>query len=75
MSRAFVKETDDAKEVADRPVSEAASYVTRRGAAMIERELATVEKKLAAGVSETEELTLRRDLRYWAARRSTMQIT
>jgi transcription elongation GreA/GreB family factor len=75
MSRAFVKEIDDAPEVADRPISDAPNFVTSHGAAMIEREITSIEKKLAAAVSETDEQTLRRDLRYWLARRSTIQIT
>lgn len=75
MSRAFVKETDDTHEVPDRPISAAPNLVTPRGAAMIESEIAALEKRLAAASPEAETAPLQRDLRYWQARRSTMQIT
>jgi transcription elongation factor GreB len=75
MSRAFVKEIDDPPEIADRPISDAPNFVTARGAAMIESEITSLERKLAAGASATEAAAHRRDLRYWLARRATMQIT
>lgn len=62
MSRAFVKEVDEAPDIADRPISDAPNYLTQSGAAMIERALASIEEKLAGGVSEAEAPALRREL-------------
>jgi hypothetical protein len=48
MSRAFVKEDDDAVEdVADRPISTAPNLVTAEGLAAIEAEVARLDKALA----------------------------
>jgi transcription elongation GreA/GreB family factor len=75
MSRAFVKEIDDIPDAAERPISDAPNFVTRRGAELIEREITDLESQLPAGALSTGERALRRDLRYWQSRRSTMQIT
>jgi len=74
VSRAFVKEIDDAPPPppAERPVSAAANLVTPRGARLIDAEIAAIEAAL--GESGADEAALRRDLRYWVARRATAQI-
>jgi transcription elongation GreA/GreB family factor len=76
MSRAFVKEDDDAVEdVADRPISTAPNLVTAEGLAAIEMEVARLDKALAdAGDDRSERARITRDLRYWASRRSTAQL-
>lgn len=76
MSRAFVKEDDDAVEdVADRPISTAPNLVTAEGLAAIEAEVARLDKALAdAGDDRSERARITRDLRYWASRRSTAQL-
>lgn len=75
MSRAFVKEVDDAPEPAppERVPSGAPNLVTPRGARLIEATVAEIEAALA-DASEEEEARLRRDLRYWTLRRSTAQL-
>jgi transcription elongation GreA/GreB family factor len=76
MSRAFVKEVDDAppQPVAERPVSGAPNLVTPRGAQLIEQAVAALETSVASSNDETALLSLRRDLRYWHTRRSNMKI-
>ena len=75
MSRAFVKEIDDTPEpsLQDRPVSAAPNLVTKRGAGLILAEIESLRHRLetlAGGAADEA----RRDLRYWEARRATMQI-
>ena len=83
MSRAFVKEIDDAEvPVPERLVSAAPNRVTARGALLIEQEIEQLEQRLAAGGQagrqpepEGEDpRILRRDLRYWQARHATMEL-
>jgi transcription elongation GreA/GreB family factor len=76
MSRAFVKEDDDAVEdVADRPISTAPNLVTAEGLAAIEAEVARLDRALAdAGDDRSERARITRDLRYWTSRRSTAQL-
>jgi hypothetical protein len=76
MSRAFVKEVDDAPLLPplERPVSAAPNLVTPRGARLIERAIAVLEEQIAAAIDEKDLSSLRRDLRYWLSRRSNMQI-
>ncbi len=76
MSRAFVKEVDEAPlpPILARPISTAANLVTRRGAGLIEQAIAAVEDSIAGARDEKVVPALRRDLRYWSARRSSMQI-
>ena len=76
MNKAFTKETDDAPTAPpeERPVSSALNLVTPRGAQLIKEQIATIEHKLAAEVEPAIKSILRRDLRYWLARHSTMQI-
>jgi transcription elongation GreA/GreB family factor len=75
VSRAFVKEVDDAPEPPplERVPSGAPNLVTPRGARLIEEQVAAVEAALAHATGE-EEARLRRDLRYWTLRRSTAQL-
>jgi|LNFM01.1.fsa_nt_gb transcription elongation GreA/GreB family factor len=78
MSRAFVKEDDDAVEdMPERPVSTAPNLVTAEGLAAIEAEIAELNAELAeAGVDDrAARARIGRDLRYWTARRGSAQLT
>jgi len=77
MSRAFVKEDDDApEEFPERLVSSAPNLVTAEGLAAIEAEIARLEEDLAeAGDDRSARASLGRDLRYWNARRGSAQVT
>jgi transcription elongation GreA/GreB family factor len=77
MSRAFVKESDDAPAPPplERPVSAAPNLVTPRGAALIEATMADLERDLAGASGDEAVAALRRDLRYWVARHASMRIT
>jgi transcription elongation GreA/GreB family factor len=72
MSRAFVKEVDDAPPPPplERPVSSAPNLVTPRGARLIDETLDRLEAALAEA-GEEEAVALRRDQRYWLARRAS----
>jgi transcription elongation GreA/GreB family factor len=78
MSRAFVKESDDAFEPPpERPVSNHPNLVTPHGLALIERELAQVQAAHAAALAAGDKAALayaQRDLRYWTARRASAQV-
>jgi len=76
MNKAFTRETDDAPPAPpeERPVSSALNLVTPRGAELIKEQIAAIENKLAAEVDPLIKSVLRRDLRYWLARQSSMQI-
>jgi transcription elongation GreA/GreB family factor len=76
MSRAFVKEDADAPPAAplERAISSAANRVTPRGARLIDEEIASIESALAESPDENDAALLRRDLRYWIARRATAQL-
>lgn len=76
MSRAFVKETDDAVEdLPERPVSTAPNFVTAEGLAAIETEIARLNDALSlAGEDRAARANVGRDLRYWTARRGSAQI-
>jgi transcription elongation GreA/GreB family factor len=75
VSRAFVKEIDDAPEPPplERMPSGAPNLVTPRGARLMDETIAALEAALAFAAGE-EEARLRRDLRYWAARRATARV-
>ncbi|WP_428423813.1 GreA/GreB family elongation factor [Pararhizobium sp.] len=76
MSRAFTKEIDDAPPppVPERPISAARNLVTPNGARQIEQMIAALTQQTAA-TSDGEVLAaLKRDLRYWQARRASMEI-
>ena len=77
MSRAFVKETDDAPELPDRPVSEHPNYVTERGLALIEAEFEKHRAALAAAQSAEDRdaiASASRELRYWTQRRNSAEL-
>lgn len=77
MSRAFVKDNDDAvDELPERPVSSAPNLVTAEGLAAIEAEIARLNEALAAaGEDRAARAGIGRDLRYWTARRGSAQVT
>lgn len=77
MSRAFVREDDGSRPEAlpELPVSASPNLVTRRGLELIQARVAGLEAELAAGPDEARQARLRRDLRYWAARRATARVT
>lgn len=78
MSRAFVKETDDAPpELPDRQVSTHPNFVTERGLALIEAEVAKQRAALAeaqAAEDRTAIASASRELRYWDQRRLTAEL-
>jgi transcription elongation GreA/GreB family factor len=75
VSRAFVKESDDAPPPPplERPVSSAPNRVTPRGACLIDEAIARLEAEIAGAAADAAE-ALRRDLRYWTTRRATAQL-
>lgn len=76
MSRAFVKEDDDAVEdLPDRPISTAPNLVTAEGLAAIEAEIGQLNAALtAAGEDRNARARIGRDLRYWTARRGSAHV-
>lgn len=76
MSRAFTKEIDDAPPppVPERPVSTARNLVTPNGARQIEQMVAALTQQTAATGDKEVLAALKRDLRYWEARRASMGI-
>jgi len=78
MSRAFVKETDDAGEPPpELAISPRPNFVTPAGWQQIEARVATLEDELrAARAAEDKPLLARieRDRRYWLARRATAKL-
>jgi transcription elongation GreA/GreB family factor len=78
MSRAFVKETDDAfDELPDRPASPHPNFVTPAGLAAIDAMLARLQAEHAAARATGDRAVLAalsRDLRYWSARRALAQV-
>jgi transcription elongation GreA/GreB family factor len=78
MSRAFVKEDDDAvEELPERPISAAPNLVTAEGLAAIEAEIAQLNAELTETGADDRATRARigRDLRYWTARRGSAQLT
>ena len=76
MNKAFIKESDDAPRplLEERQVSSAPNLVTPRGARLIKDQVRAIEDKYAAEADPVIRSELRRDLRYWLARQSSMQI-
>ncbi|HEY5107699.1 MAG TPA: GreA/GreB family elongation factor [Caulobacteraceae bacterium] len=76
MSRAFVKEADDAPPAPplERPVSGAPNLVTPRGARLIEERVAALEAQLSGAKDDAAVALLRRDLRYWVTRHASMKV-
>ncbi len=81
MSRAFTREDDSENALADigeRPVSQHRNLVTPHGLEQIEAELSSLREALAMAeaASDRERIaTVSRDLRYWAARRETAEVS
>ena len=78
MSRAFVKELEDAaEELPERPISPHSNLVTAEGLAHIEGEVTRLQQEHAAAQVANDRTALARtarDLRYWTARRATAQL-
>jgi len=80
MSRAFVKEQEEAEphaELPDRAISEHPNFVTAEGLAAIETALAQAQHELArahAAGDRGQIASAGRDLRYWSARRASAQV-
>jgi transcription elongation GreA/GreB family factor len=78
MSRAFVKELEDAvEELPERPISPHPNLVTAEGLARIEAEVARLQQEHAAAHAANDRAALARaarDLRYWTARRASAQL-
>ncbi len=76
MSRAFVKEDDAAPEppLPERPISTAPNRVTARGAQLIRQRVSELRDQVARDSGDDAGSMLRRDLRYWQARLTSMQI-
>src|SRR5262245_55802593 len=78
MSRAFVKELEDAvEELPDRPISPHPNLVTAEGLARIEAEVTRLQQEHAAAQAANDRTALARsarDLRYWTARRASAQL-
>jgi len=80
MSRAFVKEQDDAQsveELPDRLISPHPNFVTAEGLAQIEAEVARLSQAHAAAVAAADraaQAAAARDLRYWTSRQATAQL-
>lgn len=69
MSRAFVKEDDDApEELAERPISSAPNLVTPEGFAAIQAEVTQLTQALTGTEDRDARARINRDLRYWNAR-------
>lgn len=77
MSRAFVKEQDDAPEaLLERPVSPAANFVTGRGLRLIDGAIEALRSHQAEAQRAGDRAAAARyarDLRYWVQRRTTAQ--
>jgi transcription elongation GreA/GreB family factor len=78
MSRAFVKEQDDAPEqLTERPVSASPNVVTARGLRLIDGEIEVLRRALAQAQADADKAAIARasrDLRYWMQRRATAQV-
>lgn len=78
MSRAFVKEQDDApEELLERPVSANPNFVTERGLRLIDEELEKLSKVQSEAQAVEDKVAVARagrDLRYWQQRRATAQL-
>jgi transcription elongation GreA/GreB family factor len=80
LSRAFVKEHDEAdsfQDLADRPISSFRNLVTASGLRQIETQIAehrTAYGKAAAALDKAATARASRDLRYWIARRASAEL-
>ena len=78
MSRAFVREDDQAPEqLPERPVSLHPNFVTERGRDLIEGEVTKLRAEMSAAQQSDDRTALpriTRDLHYWEQRRATAQV-
>ena len=76
MSRAFVRERDDAPAEAPPEMQHSGqtNFVTPRGLRLIEQKLFELNEALAAGPGEDDKARILRDLRYWTARRASARL-
>jgi transcription elongation GreA/GreB family factor len=78
MSRAFVRENDDAPgELPERALSEHPNYVTPRGLELLDAALAALERERTEAKAREDKATLarvERDQRYFAARRASARL-
>lgn len=78
MSRAFVKEQDDApEELLERPIGPSPNVVTARGLRLIGAEIETLrsqQSKAQHAGDKAAAARYARDLRYWVQRRATAQL-
>lgn len=79
MSVAFIKEPEGGEafeDLPDRPVSPHANFVTAEGLAMIEAEVARLEREAGEldRSDKANDARIGRDLRYWASRKNTAQL-
>ena len=78
MSRAFVKNTDEATdELPDRPISSQPNIVTTEGLAAIEANLARFQDEYARAQTQNDRPALTaasRELRYWSSRMASAQV-
>ncbi|MGQ0485830.1 MAG: transcription elongation factor GreA [Hyphomicrobiales bacterium] len=78
MSRAFVKDQEDAPEtLPERPVSPNPNFVTPRGLRQIGEKLEALRRELAHAQHESDRGAIAlasRDLRYWSQRRASAQL-
>lgn len=79
MSRAFVKEDDQAAAVPlpDRPISAQRNLVTRRGLYLIERAIERYQRDLARASAAADREAIgqaSRELRYWTARLDSAEV-
>lgn len=78
MSRAFVRETDDAGEpLPELAISPHPNFVTPEGLRLVEARIAALTTELAAARGADDKALLarvNRDLRYWTQRRATARV-
>ena len=78
MSRAFVRETDDAGEpLPELAISPHPNFVTPAGLALIEQRVAALEAEQSAARGGSDKALLariNRDLRYWTQRRASARL-
>jgi len=78
VSRAFVKEQEDAvEELPDRPISPHPNLVTPEGLADLDEEIARLQAERSAALKAEDraaQAVVARDLRYWTARRANAQL-
>ncbi len=78
MSRAFVKNTDEAaEELPDRPISPHPNIVTTEGLSVIEANVTRFQQEYARAQSENDRAALAatsRELRYWSSRKVSAQV-